>query len=91
MALKTQQVMQACRESSLAGGKPVELGAGLYPGNLIPWHMRDSSVRSGIFIATRPNKAPLKLRQERHVSGLDGACPDMPLLTELGPLGASGL
>lgn len=28
MALKTQQVMQACRESSLAGGQIVELGAG---------------------------------------------------------------
>jgi hypothetical protein len=24
------------------------------------------------------------LRQERHVSGLAGACPDMPLLRELG-------
>jgi len=28
MALKTQQVMQACRESSLAGGRVVEPGAG---------------------------------------------------------------
>ncbi len=33
----------------------------------------ESSVRSGMSIGTQPYKAPLKLRQERHVSALDRA------------------
>jgi len=51
---------------------------------LVRQDMRESSVRSGIFIGSRPRNASLKLRQERHVR-----IADMPLLTELGRGGGS--